>query len=306
MEDGSSCSLFCYLTSLLLFLQLFTQGSADEFLVIGPKDPIVAVLGRDIILPCYLSPAMSVENMELRWFRSKFSEPIFLYKNQQEQKEEKMPQYTGRTSLVKDFLTQGHAAVRINKVEVSDNGVYTCMFRKGRFYDDATLEVKVAGMGFAPEVGIEGLEEDGVRVLCTAFGWFPRPQIQWRDLSGKKFLNFPEAHTQDANGLFHVKASLVVRDSSVGNVTCSILNPILGEEKVKAIFIPEPFFPQTFPWKSAFVVSLTMLVIFIFGAGYYFKRTYSENLEKLKSLQLIMENTLKARDWMKGICQICE
>ncbi|XP_025781873.1 butyrophilin subfamily 1 member A1-like [Puma concolor] len=50
---------------------------------------------------------MDVENMELRWFRSRFSEAVFIYENQQEQKEEQLAQYTGRTSLVKDFLSQG-------------------------------------------------------------------------------------------------------------------------------------------------------------------------------------------------------
>ena len=75
-------------------------------------------------------------------------------------------------------------------------------------------------------------------MVCTASGWFPKPQVQWRDLSGEKFLAFSEAHTQDAEGLFSVEAALVVRDSSVGNVTCSILNPVLGQEKAMAIFIP--------------------------------------------------------------------
>ena len=95
-----------------------------------------------------------------------------------------------------------------------------------------------AGVGSAPQVRITGPEEDGVRVVCTASGWFPKPQVQWRDLSGEKFLAFSEAHTQDAEGLFSVEAALVVRDSSVGNVTCSILNPVLGQEEAMAIFIP--------------------------------------------------------------------
>ncbi|KAM9666775.1 butyrophilin subfamily 1 member A1-like [Trichechus inunguis] len=219
-------------------VSLWCVGTIDEFLVIGPTEPIVAVLGRDTVLPCSLFPAMSAENMELRWFRSKLSEVVLIYQNQQEQKEEQMPQYSGRTSLEKEFLTQGEAAVRIHKVRISDNGQYTCFFRNGRFYEKATLEVKVAGMGSAPETRIEGPEEDGVRVACTASGWFPKPQVQWRDLSGEKFLAFSEAHAQDSDGLYRVETSLVVRDSSAGNVTCSILNPILAQEKAKAIFIP--------------------------------------------------------------------
>lgn len=113
--------------------------------MIGPSDPIVAMLGGDITLPCRVSPAMNVETMELRWFRSKFSEAVFIYQNQQEQREEQLAQYTGRTSLVKDFLIQGEAAVRIHNVQAFDNGLYTCFFRKGSFYEEANLELRVAG-----------------------------------------------------------------------------------------------------------------------------------------------------------------
>lgn len=114
--------------------------------MIGPSDPIVAMLGGDVMLPCHLSPAMDMENMELRWFRSKFSEAAFIYQNQQEQREEQLAQYAGRTSLVKDFLTQGEAAMRIHKVQAFDNGLYTCLFRKGNFYEEANLELMVAGV----------------------------------------------------------------------------------------------------------------------------------------------------------------
>uniref|UniRef100_A0A4W2DUL6 Butyrophilin subfamily 1 member A1 n=1 Tax=Bos indicus x Bos taurus TaxID=30522 RepID=A0A4W2DUL6_BOBOX len=255
------------------------RNALPWFTVIAPPDPIVAVLGGEVLLPCRVSPAMSAEDMELRWFRSKFSEAVFIYQDRLEQKEEQMAPYAGRTSLVRDLLIQGEAAVRIQNVNVSDNGLYTCFFRKGGFYEEASLELKVAGVGSAPQVRITGPEEDGVRVVCTASGWFPKPQVQWRDLSGEKFLAFSEAHTQDAEGLFSVEAALVVRDSSVGNVTCSILNPVLGQEKAMAIFIPEPFFPQASPWKVAFLVSLTVLVILLLGAGCYTKRQHSMKMQ---------------------------
>ncbi|XP_006877677.1 PREDICTED: butyrophilin subfamily 1 member A1-like [Chrysochloris asiatica] len=255
----------------------------EKFLVIGPMNPIVAVLGGDIKLSCFLSPVMNAENMELRWFRSNFSEAVFIYENQREQKEKQMLQYKGRTSLVRDFLTQGEASVRIDKVRASDNGLYTCFFRSGDFHEDATLEVKVAGVGSDPQVYIDGPEEDGIRMVCMASGWFPKPLVKWKDPSREKFLAFSESYAQDAEGLFSVAASLVVRDSSVRNVTCSILNPILGQEKVKAIFIPEPFFPQVSPWMPTFVVSLTILMLLSLGAGYFLKKEHSTKVQEWKN-----------------------
>ncbi|XP_032196639.1 butyrophilin subfamily 1 member A1-like [Mustela erminea] len=305
MEDCCRGSLISHLPSLLLLLQLPTEGSAEQFMVIGPSEPIVAVLGADIMLPCHVSPAMDVENMELRWFRSKFSEAVFIYQNQQEQTEEQLAQYRGRTSLVKDFLTQGEAAVRIHNVQAFDNGLYTCFFRMGIFYEEAGLELKVAGVGSAPQVHITGPEEDGVRVVCMASGWFPKPQVQWRALSGEKFLTFSETQAQDDEGLFTIETTLVVRDSSSGNVTCSVLNPILGQEKAMAIFIPEPFFPLSSPWKLTFMVILTVLMLLLLGAVFYIMREHTakhqamQELEKLhrekEEDQRIKEEALKAR-----------
>ncbi|XP_076715649.1 butyrophilin-like protein 1 [Callospermophilus lateralis] len=206
--------------------------------VVGPEHPIVAVLGEDAILPCTLVPAMNAENMEVGWFCTTLSQAVFIYWNQQEQTEEQMAECTGRTSLLREFLSEGQASLRIHNVQVSDNGIYTCFFRHGGFYEEADLGVKVAGMGSDPQVHIEGPEEDGVWVVCKASGWFPKPQVQWRDLSGNKVPALSEAHTQDSEELFSVEATLVVRDSSVGDVTCSVLNPVLGQEKAMAIYIP--------------------------------------------------------------------
>nr|XP_035964065.1 butyrophilin-like protein 1 isoform X1 [Halichoerus grypus] len=310
MEDCCRGSLLSHLPSLLFLFQLPAGGSAEEFVVIGSSDPIVAVLGGSITLPCRVAPAMSVENMELRWFRSKFSEAVFIYQNQQEQREEQLAQYTGRTSLVKDFLTRGEAAVRIHDVQAFDNGLYTCFFRKGSFYEEAGLELKVAGVGSAPQVHITGPEEDGVRVACKASGWFPKPQVQWRALSEEKFLMFSETHVQNAEGLFSVEAALVVKHRSSRNVTCSLLNPILSQEKAMAIFIPEDFFPQNSPWMSAFMGILTLLMLLLLGTAYYTKREHTAKCQEMQEWEKLhkekeedqwaKEEALKARDELQA------
>ncbi|XP_044921055.1 butyrophilin subfamily 3 member A3 isoform X2 [Mustela putorius furo] len=215
MEDCCRDSLLIHLPSLLLLLQLPAGGSAD-FMVIGPSEPIVAVLDGDITLPCCVSPAMDVENMELWWFRSKFSEAVLIYQNQREQREEQLAQYRGRTSLVKDFLTQGDAAVLIHNVQAFDNGLYTCFFRMGIFYEEASVELKVA----------------------------------------------------------------------------------------------EPFFPRSSPWKLAFMVILTVLMLLLLGAVFYIMREHTTKLQEMQEWeklhrekeedQRIKEEALKARDELQG------
>ncbi|ELV12191.1 Butyrophilin subfamily 1 member A1 [Tupaia chinensis] len=280
MEGCCSCSWLLLLPSLLLLVQLPPGGATDEFAVIGPLDPVVAVLGADATLPCSLIPPMSAVTMELLWYRTEFSEVVLSFRDQQEQEEEQMAQYAGRTSLVRDFLAQGEAAVRIHNVRVSDDGLYTCFFSKGGFYEEANLELQVADPGLEPQLvmweswDLNCSQPCGSPVFLTTTPP-PGPQSM-----GEKLLALSETHAQDPEGLFHVEAALVVRDSSAGNVTCSILNPVLGQERTTAIFIPEPFFPQASPWKPAFVVSLTVLGLLLCGPGCFLKREHSAKLQE--------------------------
>ncbi|NP_001159816.1 butyrophilin subfamily 3 member A2 [Rattus norvegicus] len=274
---------------LLVLTQLLCWVTTKGFRVFGPSDPVVAAPGREAILPCSVSPAMSVENMEeLRWFRTRFSQAVFVYRDQEEQKEEQLPQYSWRTSLVKDQFHEGKAAVRIQNVQESDSGIYVCHFKQGHFREEAILELKVAAMGSAPEVYIKGPEDGGVCVVCMASGWYPEPQVHWRDSRGEDLPASSETLHEDAEGLFSTETSLVLRDSSVRNVTCSTFNPILGQEKAMAMVIPEPFFPQASPWKAAFLVILTMMGILISGTIYLLRREHSGRLkvqQKRKHLQ---------------------
>ncbi|XP_029387426.1 LOW QUALITY PROTEIN: butyrophilin subfamily 1 member A1-like [Mus pahari] len=280
MENHRKPSVLFQVSCLFVLTQLLSWVTTKEFRVFGPSDPIVAAPGGEAILPCSVIPAMNVENMEeLRWFRSRFSEAVLVYRDQEEQKSEQMPGYSQRTSLVKDQFHQGIAAVRIQNVQMSDSGIYICHFKQGVFYDEAILELKVAAMGSVPEVHIKGPEDRGVSVVCMTSGWYPEPQVHWKDSRGENLTAFSEIHTTDAEGLFSTETSLVVRDSSVRNVTCSTVNTVLGQEKAMAMFLPEPFFPQVSPWKPAFFVTLTMMGLLVLGSSYLFRRKRSARLK---------------------------
>uniref|UniRef100_A0A674J1G8 Ig-like domain-containing protein n=1 Tax=Terrapene triunguis TaxID=2587831 RepID=A0A674J1G8_9SAUR len=85
--------------------------------------------------------------MELRWFRSKFSPAVHLYRDGQDQYGEQMPEYRGRTELLKDDITNGSVSLRIRNVRPSDDGQYVCFFFQSSIsYEDAILELQVAGI----------------------------------------------------------------------------------------------------------------------------------------------------------------
>ncbi|XP_038624923.1 butyrophilin subfamily 2 member A2-like isoform X2 [Tachyglossus aculeatus] len=127
---------------LLFFLQLPTLGSA-QFSVIGPSDLVLALEGEDVELHCHLDPKMNAEPMQVRWFRSEFSNIVHLYENGEDQFGQQMEEYRRRTELVRDAMDYGSVALRIHNVRVSDKGRFRCFFYNGLTYEDAHLELQV-------------------------------------------------------------------------------------------------------------------------------------------------------------------
>ncbi|KFO21074.1 Butyrophilin subfamily 3 member A3 [Fukomys damarensis] len=131
-----------------------------------------------------------------------------------------------------------------------------------------------------------GPKESGIQVLCSSSGWFPKPKVQWTDTAGMKLPSLPESHTQNKDGLFHVDSSLVVMDSSLGNVTCSIQNPLSGQEKTSTIFLPEPFFPKASVWKSALAGTLPVLGLLLIGISYIGWREHQAKEKEKKKMEI--------------------
>ncbi|XP_038409609.1 butyrophilin-like protein 1 isoform X4 [Canis lupus familiaris] len=281
----------------LLLLEVSTWYSAvSGFSVKGPVEPIMVLLGANATLPCQLSPEQSAADMHIRWYRTQFSPAVFVYQNGQEQGGEQMLEYHGRTELVRDSINRGGVALLIQHVRASDHGQYQCHFKDGQSSQEAIVELHVIGLGSVPHVHMMGPEDGGIRVLCSSDGWFPKPKVQWNDMLGVNLQSLSESQTQDEDGLFHVEASLVVMDSSLGNVTCSIQNPLSGQEKVSCIFLPEPFFPKMDPWKAALAGTVPVLMLLLIGISYTGWREHQAKEKEVKK----KKRELNERDQMKN------
>ncbi|XP_070252830.1 butyrophilin subfamily 2 member A2-like isoform X1 [Myotis yumanensis] len=235
-----------------------------QFTVVGPDEPILAMVGEHAVLRCHLSPEKSAEDMEVRWCRARLSPAVLVYRGGRERPEEQMAQYHGRTTFVSEDISKGRVALVIHNVTAHDDGVYRCYFQRGRSYDEAAMRLVVAGLGSKPLIEMKGHEDGGIRLECTSEGWYPEPHAVWRDPYGEVTPALEEAYVQDADGLFTVTLAMIV-DSSVRNMSCSINNTLLGQEKDSVIFIPEPLIPSSspFPWMEALAVVLPALLLLL-------------------------------------------
>lgn len=96
----------------------------------------------------------------------------------------------------------------------------------------------------APHIHIESGNTKGIKVTCTSTGWYPEPEVQWKDLQGLHLTPASETKTIEGNGLFHVQSSIIV-DKSSKNVSCVIRNPVLGVEKGARVSVAGQSLPES-------------------------------------------------------------
>uniref|UniRef100_A0A8C3KQ62 BT1A1 protein n=1 Tax=Calidris pygmaea TaxID=425635 RepID=A0A8C3KQ62_9CHAR len=243
----------------------------SPFKVTGSPGPITKAMGEDVVLPCRLSPEQSAREMEVVWFREQFSPFVHRYKGGQDQYGEQMPQYQGRTELLKDGLSMGSTNLKIFHVQLSDRGNYTCFIRRDSDYDEAVVELKVTASGSAPLITLERYQGGGIRVACRSAGWYPQPQVLWQDSHGRHLPSLSESITQDKSGLFAAESSIIVTRGTNQNLSCSVQHAPRSQEQGSAFYISDPFFQNAHPWMTALGVVLVAVVALLTIAVYLFK-----------------------------------
>ncbi|XP_067399601.1 butyrophilin subfamily 1 member A1-like [Emydura macquarii macquarii] len=75
--------------------------------------------------------------------------------------------------------------------------------------------------------------------MCRSAGWYPEPEVFWRDFAGQHLPSLSETKSQQENGLFETQTSIIITETSNQNISCYIRNTLLRQEKESAIYIAE-------------------------------------------------------------------
>ncbi|XP_074664677.1 butyrophilin subfamily 1 member A1-like isoform X2 [Strix aluco] len=263
---------------------------SNGFRVVGPGYPLRATVGQDVVLPCHLSPPKDARSLEILWIRHQFSEIVHHYRNGEDQYNEQLRAYWGRTELVRAGLSNGSLDLRILGLRPSDDGQYICTVQNADSYAEASVELEVAVTGSVPQLSLEAYEDGGIQVLCRSAGWYPQPQVLWKDAGGQHLPSVSQRHSSDERGLFAVEDATVVSGSVSRNFSCVVRNSRLNQEQESSLHISAPFFHNAHPWMVALAVLLVLLVALMGLSAFLWRRKEKQDAALAWRKFLLPEN----------------
>ncbi|XP_016377289.1 butyrophilin subfamily 1 member A1-like isoform X2 [Sinocyclocheilus rhinocerous] len=202
----------------LLIITGITDSRSEQYEVVGSSDPVLAVSGEDVILPCSVKPLMSVVDMRVEWFRLDLKDSVVhVYEDHVDKNTDQSQSYRGRTKLIHQELQRGNASLKLSTVRVSDEGRYKCFIQSKSWYDDATVDVKVEVVGHPPVITVDGFDHSGgLRLQCESEGWYPEPVLEWLNSEGVSLSSETTETHRNTDG-FSVKHTVTVyeRDSKI-------------------------------------------------------------------------------------------
>uniref|UniRef100_A0A8P4GLH8 Ig-like domain-containing protein n=1 Tax=Dicentrarchus labrax TaxID=13489 RepID=A0A8P4GLH8_DICLA len=140
-------SLITCIITILLFLVCSLVCVAEQSELICSHQPIVALPGDDVILPCYLDPPISASSETVVWTRPGL-DPKYIHVHQDGQfiYQTQNPFYNNRTRLFVDELQNGNVSMKIFRVKISDAGKYFCFLRS--MLKEASIQLTVGKSDF--------------------------------------------------------------------------------------------------------------------------------------------------------------
>uniref|UniRef100_H0Y077 Ig-like domain-containing protein n=1 Tax=Otolemur garnettii TaxID=30611 RepID=H0Y077_OTOGA len=211
------------------------------FDVIGPAEALIALVGEEAVFLCHLNPSMNAEDMEVTWHRNDLEGVVYYYGKTQNNVKHQRQEYQGRTEFLKENITKGQMALRIHPILPSDEGEYSCSFISSVHSSSAEFLVSVTGEPLINNC--KGNHSTSIQLTCTPTGWYPEPEVQWRELQGRRLAPDTETMTTNDIGLVLVKSSITVYGimESGGIMSCFIRNPVQNVEKGAHISIAREF-----------------------------------------------------------------
>ncbi|XP_067099666.1 butyrophilin subfamily 1 member A1-like isoform X1 [Osmerus mordax] len=234
------------LVLLLCLLVLLIPGgtTAGEFELIGSPDPIVAVVGDKIILPCSLQPPINAQFLTVKWTRpdqEHIPVLVHLYSKGRNLNSLQNASYKDRTMLFEGELVQGNVSLKLLEVKLEDEGSYTCRVVKDSQEKETVIHLSV-GMVSIPVVSILAVYDTGLVLQCVAKSWYPEPEVEWRESKGQLLHADVTQTDKDPDGRYTVRSKVTVQKTDTNMFTCRVELQGLNQTRETEILVPDQLF----------------------------------------------------------------
>uniref|UniRef100_A0A8C6Y1F9 CD276 molecule n=1 Tax=Naja naja TaxID=35670 RepID=A0A8C6Y1F9_NAJNA len=267
-SQNSSFAWKLHVQLLLLGFLLPTWLGAVEIKV--SEEPMVALVGHDAVLHCSFSPEanFSLNELSLFWQVTDTNQLVHSFMEGQDQPAYQGSTYANRTALFYDQLAHGNMSLLLRRVQISDEGSFTC-FVKVRDFSRAAVTLQIAATYSKPNVNLEPSKNlkpgDLVKVRCHSFSGYPEAVVLWQDGHGNNITdNITTSQVANEQGLFDVQSILQVVLEPNSTYSCLIKNPLLQEVTHASVSITGQhlLFPAVALWVTV-GLSICLVVLLI-------------------------------------------
>ncbi|XP_051250246.1 butyrophilin subfamily 2 member A2 isoform X12 [Dicentrarchus labrax] len=246
--------------SVLLLIQNCEVCVAEQSELICSHQPIVALAGDDVILPCYLDPPISASSETVEWTRPGL-DPKYIHVHQDGRLmfETQNPSYKNRTRLFVDELQNGNVSMKIYKVKISDAGKYFCILEP--MLKEASIQLTV-GVVSTPIIEVVSSNSGSVVLQCESKGWYPEPEVVWLDGEGNLLSAGPTETVRGPDDLYTVSSRVTVEKRHSNIFTCRVQQKDINQTRETHIYVPVLWSPDWI-WIIIHLFNITALLFVI-------------------------------------------
>uniref|UniRef100_W5N898 Ig-like domain-containing protein n=1 Tax=Lepisosteus oculatus TaxID=7918 RepID=W5N898_LEPOC len=108
----------------------------------GPREPLVARPGDEVLLPCSVDSTVPLQELEVEWMRTDPDTLVLLFSEGESRPESQHQRYRGRAEIFPQEIPRGNFSLWLANISAEDTGVYRCAVHMAQGSGETTVELK--------------------------------------------------------------------------------------------------------------------------------------------------------------------